>query len=58
METILVLAHTEMDGPLAKSAREALHTAATLHKSLADSKLVIGLIGDNVQAAAVDVSQL
>ena len=52
METILVLAHTENDGSLAKSAREALHAAATLHKSLAGSKLVVGLVGENVQAAA------
>ena len=29
METILLLAHTEPDGSLAKSAREALHAAAT-----------------------------
>jgi electron transfer flavoprotein alpha/beta subunit len=29
-----LLAHTENDGSLAKSAREALHAAATLHKSL------------------------
>ena len=33
METILVLAHTENDGSLAKPVREALHAAATLHKS-------------------------
>jgi len=52
METILVLAHTENDGSLAKPVREALHAAATLHKSLAGSKLVIGLVGENVQAAA------
>jgi electron transfer flavoprotein alpha subunit len=52
METILLLAHTEADGALARSAREALHAAATLHKSLAGSKLVVGLIGENVQAAA------
>jgi electron transfer flavoprotein alpha subunit len=38
METILVLAHTETDGSLAKPAREALHAAATLHKSLAGSQ--------------------
>jgi len=56
METILVLAHTEADGLLAKSAREALHAAVTLHKSLAGSKLVIGLIGDNVQAAANSIA--
>jgi electron transfer flavoprotein alpha subunit len=52
METILILAHTEADGSLAKTAREALHAAATLHKALAGSKLVAGLIGENVQAAA------
>jgi len=56
METILVLAHTENDGSLAKSAREALHSAATLHKSLAGSKLVFGLIGENVQAAANSIA--
>ncbi len=56
METILLLAHTENDGSLAKSAREALHAAATLHKSLAGSKLVAGLIGDNVQVAANSIA--
>ena len=56
METILVLAHTENDGSLAKSAREALHVAATLHKSLAGSKLVVGLISENVQAAASSIA--
>ena len=56
METILVLAHTESDGSLAKSAREALHAAATLHKSLTGSKLVVGLIGENVQAAANSIA--
>jgi len=56
METILLLAHTEPDGSLAKSAREALHAAATLHKSLAGSKLVAGLVGENVQAAANSIA--
>jgi electron transfer flavoprotein alpha subunit len=56
METILILAHTETDGSLAKSAREALHVAATLHKFLAGSKLVVGLIGDNIQAAANSIA--
>jgi len=56
METILVLAHTENDGSLAKSAREALHVAATLHKSLAGSKFVIGLVGESVQAAANSIA--
>ena len=56
METILLLAHTENDGSLAKSVREAMHAAATLHKSLAGSKLVVGLIGENVQAAANSIA--
>jgi electron transfer flavoprotein alpha subunit len=56
METILVLVHTENDGSLAKSAREALHAAATLHKYLVGSKLVVGFIGDNVQAAANSIA--
>jgi len=56
METILLLAHTESDGSLAKSAREALHVAATLHKSLAGSKLVVGFIGENVPVAANSIA--
>jgi electron transfer flavoprotein alpha subunit len=56
METILVLAHTENDDSFAKSAREVLHVAATLHVSLAGSKLVAGLIGDKVQAAADSIA--
>jgi len=56
METILLLAHTETDGLFAKSAREALHVAATLHKSLAGSTLLIGLVGENVQAAANSIA--
>jgi electron transfer flavoprotein alpha subunit len=56
METILLLAHTETDGSLAQSAREALHVAATLHKSLAGSNLVVGLIGENIQSAADSIA--
>jgi electron transfer flavoprotein alpha subunit len=56
METILLLAHTENNGSLAKSVREALHAAATLHKSLAGSKFAVGLIGENVQAAANSIA--
>jgi electron transfer flavoprotein alpha subunit len=52
METILLLVHTENDGTVAKAAREALSVAMELHKSLDGSKLVAGLIGDNVRAAA------
>jgi electron transfer flavoprotein alpha subunit len=56
METILVLVHTETDGTLAKSAREALHAAATLHKSLTGSKVVVGIVGENIQAAANSIA--
>jgi electron transfer flavoprotein alpha subunit len=56
MEIILLLAHTEADGALAKSAREALHVAAALHKSLNGSTLVVGLIGETVQAAAESIA--
>ena len=52
METVLLLSHTESDGSLARAARESLHAAAFLHKSLAGSKFVVGLVGENVQPAA------
>jgi len=52
METILLLVHTEADGSLAKSAREALRAARTLNKAYAGSSLVVGLVGETVQAAA------
>ena len=56
METILLLAHTEPDGSLAKSAREALHAARTLNKALAGSSLAVGLVGESVQAAADSIA--
>jgi len=56
METILLLAHTEADGSLAKSVREAMKAAGTLFKALPGSKLNIGLIGENVQTAADSIA--
>jgi electron transfer flavoprotein alpha subunit len=56
METILLLAHTEADGSLPKSAREALRAARTLNKALAGSNLVVGLVGETVQAAADSIA--
>jgi electron transfer flavoprotein alpha subunit len=56
METILVLAHTETDGSLAKSAREAMHAARSLNKAIAGSNLVVGLVGADVQAAANSIA--
>jgi electron transfer flavoprotein alpha subunit len=52
METLLVLANTEPDGSLAKPALEAVGLARTLQNNLAGSKLLVGLVGENVQPAA------
>lgn len=56
METILLVAHTEGDGSLARAAREALHAARTLNKAIDASNFFIGLVGENVQAAADSVA--
>jgi electron transfer flavoprotein alpha subunit len=56
METILLLANTEATGSLAKSAREALQVAANLHKSLAASQMLVGLVGENFQVAADSIA--
>ncbi len=52
METILLLAHTEPDGSLAKPALEALGAGKTLAAALPGSKLVVGLVGNTTQPAA------
>ncbi len=52
MESILLLAHAEPDGSLAKSALEALAAAKTLAGALAGSSFTVGLVGANVQPAA------
>ena len=51
METILVLAHTETDGSLAKPALEAIGAAKQL-----GGAFVVGLVGENVQAAANSIA--
>lgn len=56
METILLLAHTEADGSLGKSAREALHAARTLNKAIAGSQLFVGLVGEHIPAAADSIA--
>jgi electron transfer flavoprotein alpha subunit len=56
METILLLAHPEAGGALAKSAREALHAARALNKAIPGSSLVVGLAGESVQAAADSIA--
>lgn len=50
METILILAHTENDGSLARAALETLGAAKSL-----GAKLVVGLVGAHVQTAANQV---
>jgi electron transfer flavoprotein alpha subunit len=52
METILLLANSESDGSLAQAALEALGAAKTLCAGMPGSKLVIGLVGQTVQAGA------
>jgi electron transfer flavoprotein alpha subunit len=56
MEIILVLAHTETDGSLAKSAREALHVGRSLNLSTPGSTFVVALVGENVQSAADSIA--
>ena len=56
METILVLIHTESDGSLAKSAREALRAARTLNQGINGSTLAVGLVGETVHAAADSIA--
>lgn len=56
METLLVLAHTEPDGSLAKPALEALGAGCSLRAALAGSSLVVGLIGSEVEAAANQIA--
>jgi electron transfer flavoprotein alpha subunit len=51
METILLLAHTNEDGSLAKASLEALAGAKQLAEKLG-AKLSVGLIGKQVDAAA------
>ncbi|MFO1478546.1 MAG: hypothetical protein U1F98_18095, partial [Verrucomicrobiota bacterium] len=56
METILILAHTEPDGSLAKPALESLSAARSLQASLGDAELVAGFLGGAVESAANQVA--
>jgi electron transfer flavoprotein alpha subunit len=57
METILLLLHTESDGTLAPSAREAVTKALDLRRQLNAAPLAIGLVGGEVQAAANSLAE-
>ncbi|MDD2763943.1 MAG: electron transfer flavoprotein subunit alpha [Opitutaceae bacterium] len=56
METILFLAHTEIDGSLGKAALEALTAARSLTTGLASSRLIAGLVGVDVHPAANQIA--
>lgn len=56
METILCLVHVEKDGSLAKASLEAVNSAVTLAKAMPGAALTVGLIGENVQAAANSIA--
>lgn len=57
MEKILFLAHTDANGLLPKVALETLSAALEIQKGLAGSTLTVGLVGENVQAAADSIAQ-
>ena len=52
MEKVLLLAHTQDDGSLPKSAYESLNAALTLATDLGGAALTVGLVGGDVKAAA------
>ncbi len=56
MEKILYLTHTEADASLGKPALETLSAALELARQLGDAQLTVGLIGEDVQAAANTVA--
>lgn len=56
MEKILFLAHTDSAGHLPKVAFETLNAALEIQKGLSGSTLSVGLIGENVQAAADSIA--
>ncbi len=55
METVLLLAHVEPDGTLAKTALEALTAAKSVQQAVPGSRLVVGLVGGDPAAAASSV---
>jgi len=52
MEKILCLIHTQSDGSLSKHSLESVSAAVTASKGLENSSLTVGLVGEEVQAAA------
>jgi electron transfer flavoprotein alpha subunit len=56
MEKILYLAHVDQNGLLPKVALETLSAALEIQRGLAGSTLMLGLVGENIQAAADSVA--
>ncbi|MBI4711645.1 MAG: electron transfer flavoprotein subunit alpha, partial [Candidatus Omnitrophica bacterium] len=56
MEKILFVAHTDANGLLPKIALETLSAALQITQGLAGSTLTVGLVGENVQAAADSIA--
>jgi len=56
METILLIVNTEPDGSLAKAALESLTAAKSLAEAFEGSSLRIGLVGQDVAAAADSIA--
>lgn len=57
MEKILLLLHTEPDGPLGKPALEAVETARKTSASLGGASFAVGLIGAETQTAANGIAR-
>ncbi|HRY47283.1 MAG TPA: electron transfer flavoprotein subunit alpha [Candidatus Paceibacterota bacterium] len=57
MERILVLIHPEADGSLGKADREVLQAASTLSSALGTPAFLVGLVGNNLQAAGNAVAR-
>jgi len=56
MEKILFIAHTEQDGTLPAAARETLAAALDLVNKISGSTLTVGLIGQDIKAAADSIA--
>lgn len=56
MEKILFVAHTDANGLLPKIALETLSAAVQITQGLAGSTLTVGLVGEQVQAAADSIA--
>ncbi|MCM8775588.1 MAG: electron transfer flavoprotein subunit alpha [Candidatus Omnitrophica bacterium] len=56
MEKILYLAHTQAGGTLPKVAFEILNAAVEISRNLAGSNLTVGLLGEQIDAAANSIA--